>query len=364
MKKKTEITPKLLLRYAIRGAALAGAATVAVFAFTISGETLNHLKHFPLRYIPALFALTCCSWLCTGARIWLLARAIGCKLDLMQAISAVLSMEFGIAASPAGSGGAIVMLSVLRLTGVPLSAGASVLAADIAVDALFFTLFTPFALFEISRDPAWDEPLRQTTVMIKTVAPFLIGALLFLAAVLYWKRGWMRRVGVMIGHSALGGRLRLPARFRWLRAKLRRNVYEAKEITLFLLRRHKRVLALNFLLANCQWFCRYGMLPLILMAFGTSGSPLSLIFVQCFLFVASFLFVIPGGGGGVEVLMSLILQNFAPMSAIGVILALWRFFTYYLYLAAGGLCFFATLNRSGALAHGDGDGSANRILKP
>ena len=97
---------------------------------------------------------------------------------------------------------------------------------------------------------------------------------------------------------------------------------------------------LNFCLATIQWLCRYGALPLILLAFGSLKNPFPLLFVQGFLFLFGMLVFLPGGGGGVEVATAFIMRHFVPDPMVGLVLLLWRFSTYHLYLLGGGAVFF------------------------
>ena len=101
----------------------------------------------------------------------------------------------------------------------------------------------------------------------------------------------------------------------------------------------------SFGVASLQWLCRYGVLPLLVLAFAPARNPLPLLAVQGFIFSFSLLLVAPGGGGGVEVITALVLQHFVPVSAVGVVLLLWRFYTFHLYLLGGGVAFFFTCSR-------------------
>jgi uncharacterized membrane protein YbhN (UPF0104 family) len=62
--------------------------------------------------------------------------------------------------------------------------------------------------------------------------------------------------------------------------------------------------------------------------------------------------VLPGGGGGVEVATSLVLRHFVRGPLVGVVLLLWRFFTYHLYLFTGGAVFFLICARLSDLGKG------------
>ena len=63
---------------------------------------------------------------------------------------------------------------------------------------------------------------------------------------------------------------------------------------------------------------------------------------------SSLFFGLPGGGGGVELAMALLLGRFVPLSMVGVIAILWRFFTYHMNLMVGGAVFFRICQRFAA----------------
>jgi uncharacterized protein (TIRG00374 family) len=338
------LTLKKLWRYALQGTVLGMVAMVGVVILTAAPDTLEQLKSFPLRYLPFLFGLIACSWMLSGVRVWLLAKSLGYALPYRRALAIVLSMEFGIAASPAGMGGAVILVSLLRASGIPVAASASILAADMGVDAIFFLFFTPIALTIILRESYWSGLL----VRLQGIGPGVMVAIALLLAivlvgVVYGK--WLSKIIRRVEHSSFGRRYRLAERFRHLRWKTKSNLRKSWEAVLFLYRNRRITLLVNFILAIFQWLCRYGVLPLILIAFSSDSNPLPLILIQCFLFALGLLLVFPGGGGGIEVVTPFIIQHYVTFSLVGVVLVLWRFFTYHLNLLVGGVVFFLTCRR-------------------
>jgi uncharacterized protein (TIRG00374 family) len=341
---KSPLNLKKLLRYALQGVAMGVVATVGVFLFTLSSETLVRLRSFPWRYLPLLFALVCFSWILSGSRIWLLARSLGFPLSLRQAITIVLCTEFGIAASPGGMGGALIMMSLLRAEGIPWTTSGSILAADVGVDGLFFLLLVPVAVIVILKEPGWGDLFQGMGSLYLTLLGFLAAVVLLLAAGLYYRKR-LGRIGRQIANTSLSRKYRFSARVRYVRLRTKRNLRRSWEVICFLYRYRRATLMTNFLLSILQWLSRYAVLPVILLAFPSTKNPLTLIFIQAFLFALALILVVPGGGGGIEVLTPFILRHFAPLSLVGVVLVLWRFFTYHLYLLVGGITLFLNSQR-------------------
>ena len=141
--------------------ALGAIASVGVFLFTVRDDTWQQIQQFHWPMLPVLFGTVLVAWMCNGGRILVLARALGYKLNYRQAISVSLSAEFGIAATPAGVGGTVLRLALLRQANISLTKGGSMLAADVAVDLAFFSLITPAAIFVILKDPAFGGLLEE-----------------------------------------------------------------------------------------------------------------------------------------------------------------------------------------------------------
>lgn len=334
-----------LLRYVLQGVALGTVATVLVLVFTMRHGTLDPLRQFPPAVIALLFGMVFLAWLCNGARMWLMCRAAGHPLRYLQAIAISLSTEFGIAATPAGLGGSVIRLSLLRRAGVPIPTAASLLATDAAIDLVFFALLSPFAIHELLHDAVLRAVIRKPS---ETDTLFALGILLALAAgavQLVRSERFHRLVARILAATAFGRRRRLAARYQHLRRNFGRSLRRLIDTLVFLRQRRKSALFLNLLIASIQWCCRYLLLPVILLGFGVHVNPLPLFLIQGVLFGLSLLVVAPGGGGSVELLTGLILPGLVPSELVGLTVLVWRFFTYHLYLIGGGTMFFWAFNR-------------------
>jgi uncharacterized protein (TIRG00374 family) len=64
-----------------------------------------------------------------------------------------------------------------------------------------------------------------------------------------------------------------------------------------------------------------------------------IILVQLLIYTTVLFIPVPGGSG-IEVLLAVILNRFFPLSLVGIIAALWRFFTYYSYIFIGSFVSF------------------------
>lgn len=345
MKPAPALNQKKMLRYVLQGVALGAIASVLVVTLTAREETFDRLSQFSPSYLPLLFAMVVAAWCCNGARVWLMCRAAGHPLRYRQAIAVSLSTEFGIAATPAGVGGTVIRLTLLRQARVPFTTGGSLLATDAAIDMVFFALLTPFGVYVLLRDGVLERLLDSPTevdVMIALLC--VLGAMLGTALLL--RAGWFHQVcSRVLKKISFARRRRLPSRHRRLRYTVSRSIRRVMESLRFLWKNRKGALLINFLLASVQWTCRYMLLPVILLSFGVPVNPLPLFLVQGVLFGISLLVVAPGGGGSVELLSAIVLPALIPTGLVGVVVVVWRFFTYHLYIIGGGAMFFLTCHR-------------------
>lgn len=127
--------------------------------------------------------------------------------------------------------------------------------------------------------------------------------------------------------------------------RIKKGANTSWRTTKHVFRNHRRQVVGDFLLATCQWTCRYAVLPILIFMFGDYVNPIPLFPLQGLLFLVSLMLILPGGGGGLEMLSVLVLPAFVPVKYVGVVLIIWRFFTYYIHLLVGGLVFGSTLYR-------------------
>lgn len=345
MKPARTLNRKTLVRYLLQAMALGGIATVGVFFFTLREDTWEQMRRFQWTLLPVLFGTVGVAWLCNGGRVLVLSRALGHNLTYRQAMAVSLSAEFGIAATPAGVGGTVLRLALLRQANIPLTRGGSMLAADVAVDLVFFSLLTPIALFLILKDPAFGGLLQEADDLDVIGLMSVLVGIVALAVFLVSRPRIQLALQRWAGAFAYGRRKRWPARIRGARWGVVRSTRRVIASLRFIFIRRRGSLLIDFILASIQWCCRYSLLPLVLLAFGIVSNPIPLFLVQGLLFSLSLVVVLPGGGGAVEILAGIILPQVAPLALVGVVLMTWRFFSYHLYLLGGGIVFFWTCSR-------------------
>ncbi len=333
-----------LIRYAMQGAFLGVLATVIVFLVTQKPETFEQLRNFRWDVAAGLFVMVAIAWVCNGLRVMILSRALGYPLTLQQGLSTSLSCEFGITATPGGIGGTLIRLGLLKRAGVKIAHGTSMLTIDVSMDVIYFTILLPFAIYSlINNEPIYD-------FFSKNLSSHGLNSLLYISwilivIVIMKSMGSFRFLSRQLARWKWFQRYRIGARGRWIRWKIVSGWHHFKQGLYHILSLKKGSVLLAFLLCSIQWTCRYSVLPIVLYAFSITNDPIPLFFLQGLLFMFSLMIVLPGGGGGVEVTMAVILSQLYPVSVVAVVVLIWRFFTYHLYMLGGGIMFFYTCAR-------------------
>ncbi|MDF1551582.1 MAG: lysylphosphatidylglycerol synthase transmembrane domain-containing protein [Deferrisomatales bacterium] len=355
-------------RRAVQAAALAVLSTGVVLLLVVPRETFANLHLLPWNCAPGLIGLVACAWLCNAGRVAVLCRSLGCAIPYREALAVSLAAEFGLAATPAGTGGAMAYFSLLRRAGVPYATTATLLAADVVVDLCCFLGFTTIAGVLLLRDSTW-LPVTEVQLSREAMSTGLCVLLVLglFVALAWWAKG--RPLGSAYGAGGPKQGLRPGPRLRGFRARLRREWRHTCRSMLFLARWRRTALIANFVLALVQWSCRFAVLPVLLLIMGSEWNPLPLLFLQAPLTLFSLAMVVPGGGGSVEFVSSLALQGCLSPAEVGAVLMLWRGVTHHLYLLAGALA-LAWLLRGGRASVGhrwsawDAEGSNTANFDP
>lgn len=323
---------KKWIRYTIAGILLSIMGGSLAIRLSHEHFDLSNLAVFPQWGIWILLGMVSTAWICNGLRTWILSRVVGNPIPALKSIGITLSMEFAIAATPAGVGGMITRIGLQKRQGMPFEKSTSLMSADWIADLLFFVILAPFGLWKL-----WD---------------FIPWNLLHLPV--WWDWRWIVG-GIGVAAWVPFGLTRNKRKLTWLLPKVFRkriqhikiriqnelgiHVTEIRSTFALILSNHRMDYLGVIGLATVQWICRYGILVVVLDLLGNQVNPIVIMLIQGSLFLLAMFIVIPGGGGTVEILTSLILAPMvgAPTAAIAVVI--WRFFTYYVYLIGGGISF-------------------------
>lgn len=333
---------KVLFKYALQGAVLAAIVGAVIFFVTLSPDTWVELKNINWLYIVLLSCMILLAWLCNATRIYLLTHSINHNISFRSAMAISISTEFGVSASPGGVGGTAVRLGLLVKSGLDLPRSTALFASDVFVDCLYFVIMMPLAVFIIITDPTWNHSFEGMGNLPYIILGYMLLVITLVTLAIRNRKKLNKFIHILL--KKYGHKRRLSGRWRIVTANFMINISASWGAVIFLWKNKRSVLICNFFLSAIQLTCRYSTLPILLIAFSCDKNPFPLFFIQGVVFLLSAMLVVPGGGGASEIITSLILPVFVQKSLIGVIVLLWRIYTYYFYLFIGGGVFSFTIN--------------------
>ncbi|MHB1331323.1 MAG: lysylphosphatidylglycerol synthase transmembrane domain-containing protein [Sulfuriferula sp.] len=278
----------------------------------------QRLGSFPLSLLGVVLTMIFVGWNFNAGRLRLMLAGIGQPMTQKRALATVMATEFAICATPAGSGGPLTYVFLLRRHGVAGTSAAALYALDILMDILFFTT----ALLVIALTLLIHPQQLQVGWQLALLASLLAGAMIlaWLAArhyrsTLMWASKW---------HVS-------PARRRRVLRTLLRFRHGLR-LTLAMSR--GRLFAI-YLLCVGHWLMRYSILYVLIAGMGRHISWAYSFLIQMLALTAGQFTMLPGGSGGVELSFTALLAPVLDPATLGAVLLMWRFATYYWYLIAG-----------------------------
>ncbi len=283
---------------------------------------LERLAQAPLWLYPAGVAMVFGCWLFNAARIRVMLAALDHPMPLRRSLGVIMATDFAICATPASSGGPVVFVHLLHQHGLPVARAAALYALGQLLDLFFFlSALIPLALYLL-----WQPGELHVAWPLLTLAVLLVLGLGLAWAVGLWYRP------VLLWGGRLLRRLKVsPTR----RRRLARGLLRFRATLRFMLSLPRSRLLWLYTLCVGHWLLRYSILYVVILALGEQLSWAYGFLVQMLALSAGQLSLLPGGSGGVELGFSALLAPFLDGAALGAVMLLWRFFTYWWYLIAG-----------------------------
>lgn len=279
--------------------------------------------------IPTTLGMVMLGWIFNAARLRLLVSGVESSLRRRQALATVISTEFAGAASPAGVGGPLTYVYLLRQHHVKTGHAAALYAVDHIMDLAFFATALPLALAVFTFDRQLDHPVWLLGLLLGLLA----AGLGFMWLLLRRYRTVLRLFGRLLRrlHVSIARRRRLA---RW--------VIQFRHAVKLLLGMPWHRLVLLYVYCMSHWLLRYSILPVVLYGLHHPVPWSYLFVVQGMLLFVGQLSFLPGGTGSVELGFSALLAAWLSTDTLALALILWRFATFYWYLLAGAPVFAAT----------------------
>lgn len=303
-------------------------------AFIYGGSGLVHrLAAFPLSVLYAVLAMIFFGWNFNAGRMRLMLSGIGKPMGHGRSLATVMATEFAISATPAGSGGLLTYIYLLKRHGAPGTAAAAMYATDIMIDMLVFIIVLLVATLAFFAHPAQLHIGWEIAILAGLILGMLVlawGTVLHYRPVLLW-----------IGRHILNRRVSTANR-----RKLTRGVLRFRQALHLILGFSRLRLFGIFLCCLGHWILRYSVLYVIIVGMDRDVYWAYTFLIQMLAFTAGHFTMLPGGSGGVELSFAALLSPVLDHATLGAVLLMWRFTTYYFYLIAGAPVFFLFVGKA------------------
>ena len=287
---------------------------------------LSALRELPAAVFALLLFMAVLSWLFSAARLRLLTRALGVRLSANYAVSAIIASEFAAVTTPLGSGSLPVHVLLLSRRGLGAGRTIAVMAMDRVMDLIFFVTALPIAFVSFGLASGHGDVPRWGAI----AGALLLSSLCLLYALIRRHRSLVMYLGRAIG---------LVPGLKNRRRRLARMFIQFHNSMRLLFKMGRGPLAALYILCMSHWLIRYSILPVLLWAAGHTVPWSYLFFAQGLALFVGQMSMLPGGGGGVELALSILLRPYLTPAVTAASLLGWRFITFHCSLLAGALVF-------------------------
>ncbi len=314
------------------------ASLIAIFFYTAALESLPNI----LARVDLVFLLLCvigvpvADWLIAGLRMYVFAGVVAPKVSYAACVRNCAVGGFMTAATPSQTGGGVAQAYVL------VKEGAS---AGQAISILFMTFLSSLVFYCVLSLAMWGLAVRDFIPGVETSTPFIVAvglfgtftALSFAILVLpAAARRWLARATTWLEGWGL------PT---WIAERVNDVLAECGESVRVLASRHRlrftTAVLLSILMFGNKFFAGY----LGARALGLNPPLIELMVIQAFINMLLYFFPTPGGSGGAEVTIAVLMSRLVPEHMLGPFTVLSRTATMYLSVVVGGFMLLRYLKR-------------------
>lgn len=286
---------------------LIGAISAGALFFKHGSELLRALNSIKIEYLIIAMLCVFAFHLLDGLRIFILSRALKMKVSVLYSVMLSFMGAFGASITPSQVGGEFIAVWALKKRGNTLHKALGVISIKSIVGLFAMSLFLPFAILQILKEPT------RALIPLGIVLVILLFALLSTKA-LKDTSGKLKRF-----------RQSTKAYFLILR------LYFAKK---------KGFLALAFFLSVLAYLFYFLAGTILLLGFNANAGLIQSIRAQALIFLTLLISPTPGGAGTAELGGIYIFGEFLSGGALGAFIITWRVLTLYVSALIGSILVF------------------------
>lgn len=281
-------------------------------------------------------AIVVIGWFVDGWRLAVLARAMGGRVSLLQAIRISIMGSFMAGITPFDTGGEPLKIFFLRKRG-NMSMGqatAAVALAAVLHATTKFVLWAAAPIIALILGVSWEMPAAATTVVVIGLALYAVFLVLLLASTL-WPESVVR-LAVWLFKTRLLKRVTKPGTLDKVEKKVRQTATDFREAVLALRSNGAPAFA-ALLLSVLHWALLLAVPVSLLRSMGSTASWFQVLTLSLAVYLVTGYMPTPGGSGGAEVGTVVFFSSVLPAKILGTFMVVWRAVTFYFTLMVGGL---------------------------
>lgn len=323
----TKIKKKLLL-----GVGISLLFIIGITLYTIDTSTWNTLNNLNINYLLLIVLATISAWTLNGLKLKVLAAGVKVKLPIFTAVELGLVDRFFSNITPSGIGGQ--PAKIIALTNCNISSGkaSAIVVVELMLRLLFFAFCLPFIFIKI-------HSLLVSTVNIGILyftVPLLIATLAVVIYLLLYKPRYLVKIFFGILNLSLVSKLLSSKKIFSAKKIIAKEIKEFYQTLWIYLKEGSLELITGIFITALLWLVRFTILYFVIKGFNLKVDFGFIILIQLIIYTAVLFIPIPGGSG-VEVILASLLHKTLPVPLIGIVVASWRFFTYYVYIIFGSI---------------------------
>jgi len=311
-----------------------------IFVFVWDRQTLDLILGMRMEFIFGALLLHLLSFVVWGLRTTSMSKAIGYNVKFLDAIEIVTSSVFLASITPSSAGGEPLRVHLLSKRYMPVGKATAVVVTERLLDAIVILIASPVAVYFLRgriNDPRLDL-LLLAGVGIMFAVIFLLGYS-------------VKRPGKLANfiHISAGAFSRFTGKRAFIRNlphRIEKEIGHFSQCSHDFINEGRRGLFYGMLFTIIFWILEFSLIPALLLGLGSEPFFLYAFATQVLLFILLIVPATPGSSGIAEFGATTLFSTFVPAYMLGVLVIIWRAFTFYINLLIGGLVSFKILRDS------------------
>lgn len=318
--------------------AYSAAIAMGILLYTAGPKTLEAIKGIKPFHISAVLLLFVMMQIFEVRRLQVLTKAMGTEISFPYGLRVILSCNFLASITPTISGGEPLMVYLLKDKGIGVGKGTAVVAVRGLLQLSLIAMAGPIIIF-FRRDLL---PTAGYRVVFDAVAASLAVAIGFSAYGLTYPKKMKNHMKKIA---------RLLTRIPFLKSRSERIIHriddwieELNYSLKYFIKKRKTSLLLGAVYTVFFMLSNYMIAYFLLQGLNNPIPAVKVVMVQIVLWFILYFSPTPGGSGVAEAGFYMLFSPLAPEKhLLGLLVILWRIFTTYIGLFAGGIVIIKTL---------------------